>query len=63
MKIYKKQFKNNKLKLIAPTLNDESELPDGSFSVSDFQNYIDYVITKHETLTIIPPIHIFPVTS
>ena len=33
----RKQHKNNKLKLITPTWNDEFELPDGSYSVSDFQ--------------------------
>ena len=27
------QYKNNKLEIIAPTWNDEFELPDGSFSV------------------------------
>ena len=26
----RKQYKNNKLKIIAPTLNDEFELPGGS---------------------------------
>ena len=26
-------YKNNKLKIIAPTWNDESELPDGSYSM------------------------------
>ena len=31
----RKQYKNNKLKIIAPTCNDEFELPDGSCSVSD----------------------------
>ena len=35
---------NNKLKIIAPTSNDEFELPDGSYSVSDIQNYIEYII-------------------
>ena len=29
----KKQYKNNKLKIIAPAWNDEFELPDGSYSV------------------------------
>ena len=33
----RKQYKNNELKIIAPTWNDEFELPDGSYSVSDFQ--------------------------
>ena len=37
----RKQYKNNKLKRRAPTLNDEFELPDGSYSVSDIQDYIE----------------------
>ena len=36
----KKQYKNNKLKIIAPTWNYESELPDCFYSVSDIQVYI-----------------------
>ena len=47
----RKQYKNNKLKIIAPTWNDEFELPDGSCSMSDIQDYIEYIIKKHETLT------------
>ena len=35
----RKQYKNNKLKIIAPTWNDEFELSDGSYSVSDIQDY------------------------
>ena len=55
----RKQYKNNKLKIIAPTWNDEFELPDGSYSVSDIQDYIEFIIKKHETLTTIPPIHVY----
>ena len=33
----RKQYKNNNLKIIAPTWNNEFELPDGSYSVSDIQ--------------------------
>ena len=54
----RQQYKNNKLKIIAPTWNDEFELPDGSYSVSDFQNFIEYIIKSHETLPTNPPIHI-----
>ena len=45
----RKQFKNNQLKIIAPTWNDEFELPVGFTSVSDIQDYIEYTIksTKH----------------
>ena len=45
----RKQYKNNKIKTIAPTWNDESELSDGPYSVSDIQDYIEYIIKKHET--------------
>ena len=33
-------------------------MPDGFWSVSDIQDYIKYIIKKHETLTTIPPIHV-----
>ena len=36
----RRQYKNNKLKIIAPAWNDEFELPDGFYSVSDIQDYI-----------------------
>ena len=37
----RKQYKNSKLKRRAPTLNNEFELPYGSYSVSDIQDYIE----------------------
>ena len=43
----KKSYKNNKLKISAPTWNDKFELPDGSYSVSDIQNYFEYILKKH----------------
>ena len=55
----RKQYKNSKLKLIAPTWNDEFELPDCSYSVSDIQNYIKYIIKKNETLRAISPIYVY----
>ena len=39
----KTAVKNNKLKMIAPTWNDEFELPDGSNLVSGIQDYIEYI--------------------
>ena len=48
----------NKLKIIGQTWNDEFELPNGSYSVSNIQNFIEYIIKKHETLTSIHPIHV-----
>ena len=38
------QYKNNELKIIAPEQINEFELPDGSYSVSDIQDYIVYTI-------------------
>ena len=55
----RKQYKSNKLKIVAPTWNDEFKLTDASYSVSDIQDYIEYIIKKHETLTTIPPIHVY----
>ena len=55
----RKQYKNNKVKIIPPTWNDEFELPDGSHSVSDIQEYTEYIIKKYETLTVKAPIHVY----
>ena len=35
----KSSYNNNKFKISAPTWSQEFELPDGSFSVSDIQDY------------------------
>ena len=59
MKNIIKQCKNNKLKIIAPTWNDEFEWPDGFYSVSYIQGYVENIIKKHKTLTAIPPIHVY----
>ena len=55
----RKHHQNNKLKIKAPAWNDEFELPDSSYSASDIQDYIEYIIKRHETLTTIPPIHVY----
>ena len=36
----KKSYKNNKFKISAPTWNGGFELPDGSYSVSDIQDFL-----------------------
>ena len=43
----KSSCNNNKFKISPPTWNDEFELPDGSYSVSDIQNYLEYILKKH----------------
>ena len=35
----KRSYNNNKFKISAPTWNDKFELSDGSYSVSDIQDY------------------------
>ena len=40
----KKACKNNKFKISPPTRNEEFELPDGSYSVSDIQDYFEYIL-------------------
>ena len=55
----REQYKCNKLKIIAPTWNDKFQLPNGSYSVSDIQDYIRYIIKKREASTMIPPIHVY----
>ena len=33
--------------MLAPTWNDKFELPDGSYSISDIQDYFEYILKKH----------------
>ena len=47
MENMKSSYNNNKLKISAPTWYDKFELPDGLFSVSDIQDYFDYILKKH----------------
>ena len=44
----KTSYKNNKLKISAPTWNNKFELPDGSYSVSDIQDYFEYILKNME---------------
>ena len=42
----KSEYNNSKLKLFAPTWNDKFDLPDGSYSISDIQDYFELIIKK-----------------
>ena len=55
----KSEYNNNKFKIHAPTWNDEFNLPDGSYSVSDIQDYFEYIIEKHETIADNFPVYIY----
>ena len=55
----KSEYSNNNFKISAPTWNDEFNLPDGPYSVSDIQDYFEYIIEKHETIADNPPVYIY----
>ena len=46
----KSTYNNNKFKILAPTWNETFDLPDGSYNISEIQDYIEYIIKKHETI-------------
>ena len=56
----KSEYKNNKFKISAPTWNDTFDLPDGFYSIDDIQDYFEFIIKNHETLTEDLPIEIYP---
>ena len=39
--------KRNRFKMSAPTWKDEFKLPDGSYFVSDMQDYFEYMVKNH----------------
>ena len=55
----KSEYNKNKLKIFAPTWNDEFNLPSGSYSVSDIQDYFEYIIKKHGTIADNRPVQIY----
>ena len=50
---------NNKFKISAPTWNEEFTLPDGSYSVTDIQDYFEYILKKHRENTDKPSIQVY----
>ena len=52
-------YNNNEFKIPAPTWNDEFDLPDRSYSISDIQDCFEYIIKKHETIADNPPVQIY----
>ena len=55
----KSAYNNNKFRISVPSWNDEFDLPDGLYSISDRQDYFEYIIKKHGTISHNPPIQIF----
>ena len=50
---------NNKFKISAPTWSEEFKLPDGSYLVSDIQDYIEYILKKHSESVDNPSIRMY----
>ena len=57
MEKHKDSF-NNKFKISASTWSEEFNLADGSYSVSDIQDYFEYILKKHNENVDNPPIRI-----
>ena len=55
----KSSYNNNKFKISAPTWSEEFKLPDGSYSVSDIQDYFEYILKKHSESVDNPSIRIY----
>ena len=55
----KSEYNNNKCKISASTWNYTFDLPDGSYSIADIQDYFEFIIKKNETLTENPPVQIY----
>ena len=55
----KSSYSNNQFKISALTWNEKFELPDGSSSVSDIQDYFEYILKMHGENTDKPSVQIY----
>ena len=55
----KNSYNNNKFKIWAPTWNGKFELPDRLYSVSEIQDYFEYILKKHGENTYKPSVWIY----
>ena len=55
----KSSYNNNKFKISAPTWNEEFEIPDGSYSISDIQDYFEYILKKRSESVDNPSIRMY----
>ena len=55
----KSAYNNNKFKISAPTWKETFDLPDGSYNIPEIQDYLKYIIKKHEAITDTAPILIY----
>ena len=59
----KSEYNKHKFKISAPTWNDEFDLPDGSYSISDIQDYFEFIIKNTKPWLKIPPYKFIQVKS
>ena len=55
----KSSYNNNKFRISAATWYDEFELPNGSYSASDIQDYFKYIFKKHGENTNKPSVQVY----
>ena len=55
----KSSYNNIKFKISAQTWNDKVELPNGSYTISDIQDYVKYILKKHGEYSNKPLIRIY----
>ena len=55
----KSSYNNNKFKISDTTWSEEFELPDRSYSVSDIQDYFEYILKKHRKSVDNPSIRMY----
>ena len=55
----KTEYDNNKFKISVPTWNETFDLPDGSYSIDDIQDYFEFIMKKHVILNENPSIKIY----
>ena len=53
----------NKFNISAPVWNEKLQLPAESDSVSDIQDYFEYITNKHETVIQDSCIHLFQINN
>ena len=55
----KSECNNDKFEISASTWSETFDLPDGSYTIDDIEDYFEFIIKKHETLTDNPSIKIY----
>ena len=58
----KSEYKSNKFKISSSTWDEIFDLPNGSYTTADIQDYFKFIIKKHKTITAdeYSPILIYP---